>query len=82
MKVIKEGKVPERIRKTIRVECFYCGAELVVNPSDFRIVPGESQILPEYYKYECPCCQRRNALSFDDLSYSFESEIRSSQLHY
>lgn len=75
MKVIKEGRVPERIRRTIRVKCYKCKAELEVNPSDLRFVPRETPIEPQFYEYECPCCQHDNELLWNDLPYGFTVEL-------
>ena len=60
MKIIKEGKVPERTRNTVRYTCGRCDAELEANSDDLYWVHCDPHFdRSGFYRCICPCCGER-----------------------
>lgn len=62
MKIIKKGK---KIIETMEVTCHKCSAILEVEPIDLTLELGKM------YSFKCPCCNRRNELSEEQLTKDF-----------
>ena len=62
MKIIKNGK------KTMRVTCKICGAELEIQFKDIKMLPPDTPQESGRYLYKCRWCKNINSLGYKDFS--------------
>ena len=73
MKIIKEGKLPFKVR-TAEITCQYCETILEVSDRDFKEIRVDKDIYASRYAQQifCPFCNEDIILTYDDYIPLFE----------
>ena len=74
MKIIQEGK---KEKCSMEVTCRECGSILEIEPDDIEVILDQNMgyMSLSNFKYTCPCCNRINLMSFDELSEDMKVEL-------